>query len=98
MRQLTITIFLIVTALCQSSFASDEIVIGNGSSLLTMKPGTASIVAELECEKAGAISMDIPVIADMLSPAKAKIKGVPNIKIEDVTHNNVVQPARATTR
>jgi hypothetical protein len=45
-----------------------------------------SIVAELNCDRAGVISIELPVIADMLSPKKAKIKGAPNIKIEDVTH------------
>ena len=43
-------------------------------------------MAEFDCDRAGVISIELPVIADMLSPTKAKIKGITNTKIEDVTH------------
>jgi hypothetical protein len=55
-----------------------------------------SIVAELECEKAGAISMEIPLIADRLSSTKAKIKGIPGIKVEDVT--STIQSQRSSDK
>jgi hypothetical protein len=46
-----------------------------------------SITVELDCDGTDGITIDIPVISDILTANRAIVKGMNDMKIENVTHN-----------